>query len=163
MSFGSCTSGCVTDLSYLCLQFCNVQLIRAGYHCRHCSCMPHLLCMLAPQPDKPMCCTQCNCLPVIIFPAACSGTFAYRIGRQGAVLAAASSSAEDSCPSGSHEQEVQAFREHADSTNDIFLVAAQAVANTLLRARAALSGQSAHLVSADLMSADLCMVSPFMI
>lgn len=37
---------------------------------------------------------------------------------------------------------MKVFREHADSTNDIFLVAAQAVANTLITARAALpSGQ----------------------
>ena len=86
---------------------------------------------------------------MILLLAARPGTLAYRTGRQGEVSAAASSSAEESRSSGSHAQEVQAFREHADGTNDIFLVAAQAVAHTLLRARAAVSGESADLVSAD--------------
>ena len=86
-------------------------------------------------------------------PGSCSGTLAYRTGRQGEVVAVASSSAEESCPSEGHAREVLAFREHADSTNDIFLVAAQAVTHTLLRARAAVSGESADLLSADLWSA----------
>ena len=44
------------------------------------------------------------------------------------------------------------FKEHAESTNDIFLVAAQAVANTLITARAALP-------SGKQLAFDLCSLS----
>ncbi|KAL3157536.1 hypothetical protein ABBQ32_011992 [Trebouxia sp. C0010 RCD-2024] len=62
-------------------------------------------------------------------------------GRVGKLSAATSSEAGPS--SGNHAEEMRAFQEHANSTNDVFLVAAQAVANTLIRAREALcfSGQ----------------------
>lgn len=53
--------------------------------------------------------------------------------------AAASSSANGGHAPSGHAAAMRQFREHADNTNDIFLVAAQAIANTLIRADAVLS------------------------
>ena len=53
--------------------------------------------------------------------------------------AAASSSSNGGQACDGHAAAMQAFREHADNTNDIFLVAAQVVANSLIRARAVLA------------------------
>ena len=55
-----------------------------------------------------------------------------------AECSAQGSSASHQQPSSAHAEALKQFREHADNTNDIFRVAAQAVAHTLLRARAAL-------------------------
>lgn len=53
--------------------------------------------------------------------------------------ATASSSVSGDEASGSRAAAMRQFLEHADNTNDIFIVAAQVIANTLVRARAALS------------------------
>ncbi len=53
-------------------------------------------------------------------------------------MAASSSSNRAQLPAG-HDAAMREFREHADNTNDIFLVAAQAVAHSLITALAALA------------------------
>ncbi|DBA82713.1 TPA: hypothetical protein ACH3X1_006947 [Trebouxia sp. C0004] len=125
----ACPSGCQDEV------YCSQHCAAAAWVAHH-----SLLCCQASCPRS----DAAGCVPETPSSsgnhASGSGSYAsssnnYASGNQ---TAASSASNRAQLPAG-HAAAVREFREHADNTNDIFLVAAQAIAHTLITAHAALA------------------------